>query len=265
MLLAFIDENGKPTFKEVNKQGRPLPFLVTSTIVRDTELSVIKNRISCLKAKYGIPNVEVHASDLFHPRNNFPLTEQQIRNFAEEFAEIIRDLNITIISSVVLKEYKNTSKPIKSTDDKKLRKDVILIGYRLLFERIIRFADKNYPNEWVLFIHDQISVNKDSQLSMEQREIIETMNNELSNNPYIRRSSIVDRVFKPIYFANSSQYEALQISDFAGYIIRKHVVGDKGNKFNYEKLFEIISSKLDRNPKNGRIEGWGIKSWTYYA
>ncbi|QXJ33836.1 DUF3800 domain-containing protein [Saccharolobus shibatae] len=265
MLLVFIDENGKPTFKEIDKQGRPLPFIVTSIIVRDTELSIIKNRIAFLKAKYGIPNLEIHASDLFHPKSNFPLTESQIRNFAEEFAEIIKDLNIVIISSVVFKKYRTVSKPIKSTVDKKLRKDVISIGYRHLFERIIRFAEKNYPNEWILFIHDQISVSKDSQLSTEQKEIIETMNNELDNNPYIRRSPIVERVFKPIYFANSSQYDVLQISDFAGYIIRKHILNEKGNKFNYERLFEIISSKLDKNPKNGKIEGWGIKSWDYYA
>ncbi|WP_016732742.1 hypothetical protein [Saccharolobus islandicus] len=60
-------------------------------------------------------------------------------------------------------------------------------------------------------------------------------------------------------------YEALQISDFVEYIIRKHVLNESSEKFPYERLFEIIKGKLDKDPKRGKIEGWGIKTWTYYA
>lgn len=80
MLTVFIDENGKGTFKELNrKTNKPYPFVVTSTITIDKELDNIRNGISILKAKYGLPtDMEIHASDLFHPRKSFPLSEDQI-------------------------------------------------------------------------------------------------------------------------------------------------------------------------------------------
>ncbi|WP_016732743.1 DUF3800 domain-containing protein [Saccharolobus islandicus] len=170
MLIVFIDENGKGTFKEINnkKTNKPYPFITSSTIFTGTELNKIRDGFSNLKAKYGLPTtMEIHASDLFHPRSSFPLNENQIREFAIEFAELIRSLNLTIISSLVFKDYivkkKGTFKvpPRLVKDDKDLSIDVVKIAYRHLFERVLILANRKYRNEWILFVHDQINVNKD--------------------------------------------------------------------------------------------------------
>ncbi|MQL56488.1 DUF3800 domain-containing protein [Acidianus ambivalens] len=261
VLIVFIDENGKGTFKEFNRRtNRPYPYIVTSTITTDIELDNIRKSISKLKANYGLPtNMEIHASDLFHPRKNFPLSEAQIRDFASEFAEVIRSLNLRIISSVVFKDYILKKKRIGERltvphrlvkDDKDLSIDVMRIAYRHLFERVLKLADREYSNEWILIVHDQINVDKDYQMAKDQMNVVKIMEDELLNNAFITRTSAIGRIFKPILFANSANYDALQISDFAGYIIRKHVLNE-----NSEKLFEIISNKLDKNPKTGKIEG----------
>nr|WP_249041789.1 DUF3800 domain-containing protein [Acidianus ambivalens] len=260
-MIVFIDENGKGTFKEFNRRtNRPYPYIVTSTITTDIELDNIRKSISKLKANYGLPtNMEIHASDLFHPRKNFPLSEAQIRDFASEFAEVIRSLNLRIISSVVFKDYILKKKRIGERltvphrlvkDDKDLSIDVMRIAYRHLFERVLKLADREYSNEWILIVHDQINVDKDYQMAKDQMNVVKIMEDELLNNAFITRTSAIGRIFKPILFANSANYDALQISDFAGYIIRKHVLNE-----NSEKLFEIISNKLDKNPKTGKIEG----------
>jgi len=275
VLIAFIDENGKGTFKELNKKtNKPYPFIVTSTITTDRELDNIRNNISELKANYGLPtNMEIHASDLFHPRKNFPLSEAQIRYFANEFAKIIRSLNLRIISSVVFKDYiikkrigeRFTVTPRLIKDDKDLSVDVMGIAYKHLFERLLKLADREYSKDWILIVHDQINVDKDYQMAKDQMNIVKIVEDELVNNAFITRTSAIGRIFKPILFANSANYEALQISDFVGYIIRKHILNENSEKFPYEKLFEIISDKLDKDPKSGKIEGWGIKIWTYFA
>lgn len=265
MLTVFIDENGKGTFKELNrKTNKPYPFVVTSTITIDKELDNIRNGISILKAKYGLPtDMEIHASDLFHPRKSFPLSEDQIRNFAIDFAKLISSLNLTIISSVVFKDYKRSGDRINilpklAKSDKELSMDVMRVAYRHLFERVLRLADRKYSNEWILFIHDQIALK-------DQMDINKIIEEELSNNRFIKRTSVIGRIIKPVLFANSANYDALQISDFVGYIIRKHILNENSEKFPYEKLFEIISNKLDKDPKSRKIEGWGIKTYTYFT
>lgn len=161
MLIVFIDENGKGTFKELNKRtNKPYPYIVTSTITTDRELNNIRNSIGELKAKYGLStNMEIHASDLFHPRKYFPLSEAQIRNFACEFAEVIRSLNLRIISSVVFKDYiikkrigERLTVPHRLVkDDKNLSIDVMRIAYRHLFERVVKLADREYSNGYLLY------------------------------------------------------------------------------------------------------------------
>ncbi|AOL17314.1 hypothetical protein BFU36_12015 [Sulfolobus sp. A20] len=268
MLVCFIDESGKPTIKEDS------PFIVTSTIVwEDATITECRNRFADIKIKYGLdPDLEVHAKDLFHPSSSNPfgkLEREQVREFILDMAKEISGMNLKIISVIVEKEL---TKLNKKSVVRRAEKDILKKAYELLFERIFKFADKNRHNDWILIVHDIIDVMDEKEMSRGQRELIELLNDELNHGIYIKDMPAKTRVFTPILFT-SSKMDCLQISDFVGYILRKHYFGND-NEFKRiaDEAFKILLKAFDskrqvldykENPEE-LVLGYGIKRWKFY-
>ncbi len=264
MIIAFIDESGKPTFREKNyKTNEPLPFVVSTVIVpNDQTLNDIRKNLTNIKLKFNLdPNLEIHASDLFHPKKDNPYSNwptDQINDFATELSLIIKNLDISIISVAIIKKcsYANIA-------DKQLKISVLESAYSLLFERIVKFAERNKNNEWIILVHDQINARSDSEMTEEEQSVINIINNTISNNFYIKGLSATFRIFQPVYFSNS-RLDPLQLADFVSYVVRRHLIESVDVKFLYKKFFDNISEKFDKGPRE-QLEGWGLKTWIIYG
>ncbi len=261
MIIAFLDESGKPSIKE-------LPFIVSAVIVDDESvLAECESQIAGVKVKYGFPaGLEIHSKDLFHPPSPTykSMTIDQIDAFVCDLIEAVSNLNVRIISSAVQRG--NVNPALVRGSNQSVRREILSRAYELLIERILKIVNRR-QTDWLLMIHDFVNVQNSSGHSADESEINDTLELALSNGAYIRNNPARFRTFTPFLFADSSKYGCLQIADLASYLVRRAgltnvygVTSDK-KKFDYKKYFDLLWKKFDTSP-SGQISGWGIKVWT---
>lgn len=274
MLIGFIDESGKPSLNDKNARHYVLACILTQS---DETINFARSKLNEIKVEYKLPqSVEFHAKNLYNAKkskdNPFTnLTKEQLIQIEQKIANLIRNLDITIISTVVdfgrVKSLLTKSNIIlQDWMKEQIEYDIKKKAYELLLERILIHADKSYPNDWILLIHDSVSTSGSNYWSKEQTDIRKIIDSLIKDDStFIYKKSSKSRLF-PIIFANSKELEMLQLADFVAYIIRQKVSGN--NKFNYFELYDIIKEKIAKSrdetkPIDERIKGYGIKIWYY--
>jgi len=236
-LLIFVDESGQP------HQIDEGPYVLSSIAVDEENLGEVNDSITSfidnVRNRFNIDVSEIHAKYLV--KGNYAWRsirmEERARLF-QRIANIISNLNITLnIVSAVKKR-----PGVKITSPYGIRKHVI----KMLLERLYLTPSKY---SIAVMIFDSSSIKIDINI---RKEVEEAVEEALSPQTY--------RLY--VSFSNSKKEPALQIADYIAYLM-KHILMKqyKWGKFDFEKAFLTIESKIRRCPHKDVYEGCGLKVW----
>ena len=260
MYFIYIDESGLPNYTD-----KELIFSLTALIFhekyrRDFEKKII-NFKNELKKKYNVPlntDFELHAKDMVKYDKIKIVNSKSIFNGYKleyvlpdfiEIANLIKDINCTIISSCILKD--------------KLRHQIDLNNWCLKFEleRLCLYLEKENNKKKLLNeeSYDSGVIYFDHSLK-EDKKRFQYINDFIKNGTYYKTNEYL--VEDPI-FVESTNRNFIQIADFLSYIIRRYIrskIYGKSNivdKFTIN-AFGIIKNKLETS-SSGVILGCGLK------
>ncbi len=249
LLVAFIDESGKPTKKEKT------PFVVSALIIEDDDIVRIRREIHDLKTciiSNIDPQAEIHAKDIVHGKRYYRSVRMEDRKrLFDALCNYIASLNCTIISVVIVKKSVLESRE----SDRVIREEIEKRAYSLLLERLVIYLNKRGKgNEVMLLVIDETDVGHDKSI---KEKILE----EISKGIYTSRYPSSRRVFKIPLFYPSIEMTPLQLADIVAYTIFKKYSKPRSAVFDFNNYFNIIKEKFDRCA-SGRILGCGLKVFT---
>jgi len=236
-MLIFVDESGQP------HQISEGPYVLSSVAIDEKDLDEVNDSVSefinNVRKRFNIYVDEIHTKYLVKGNYAWKSVHMEERAILfQEFANIISSLNITL--NIVSAVKKRPGVVISSPHG--IRRHVI----RMLLERLYLT-----PSEYnvAIIIFDSFSIKMDANIRKEVEEAIEA---SLSPQTY--------RLY--VSFSDSKKEPALQIADYVAYLM-KHILMKqyKWSKFDFERAFLTIESKIRRCPHDNTYEGCGLKIW----
>lgn len=246
MFLAYLDSSGGASFKDREN------YVLTSVITNEMNWQYIDNGIRAIKLK-RFPNlpdssVEFHAKDIMSHTGiyNGVSWDDIWLTFNDIFDFISDDKTQICIISVLI-------------DKTKLfpNKDVETWAYRLLFERINKFINRqndklilaNSSPQFGITIIDSCGLRADQRL----RNILYPMLK--SGTMYCKLEWLIE---DPL-FTDSKWRNLSQIADCVAYCVRRHL--RKGIKSFKDPAWESYFSKIEKkfDNSNGSYTGYGLK------
>jgi hypothetical protein len=247
VFLAYLDASGRATFEDKEN------FVLASIITQERNWQAIENGVKQVKLKHfpSLPDseVEIHAKDMVKHDGIFKnLSWQEIYSILDDVFDFVADPNtkLTIIGVVI--------------DKTKLfrDKDIETWAYRLMFERISRFIEREnaqlvqagFPNEYGIMISDSEGEAKDQRL---RRKLF----------PMLRRGTYycnLEYLIEDPLFTDSKWRNLSQLVDCIAYCIRKKYRTNNTPSIhttNWLGYFPKVEPKLDS--RNGSYVGYGIK------
>lgn len=255
MLIAFIDESGKPSFKEHG------PFVLSSLIIDDSLMEKVKGEMAQIKLSKLGPDaldVEIHSRDIVHGIGYYrDLTQQRRLELLDALFEMMLKIDFTIISVVI--RNKTPSGPFPMDGDKESWKKfnkghanrIESWAITLMMERLAPFLSHR-SNENLLIAMDEVEWSHD-------RRLQSYVNDEIIKGVYTSKYSSASRIINRPLFLNSRDYASLQLSDLVAYTIFKNFSSiKKSSIFDFEPYYKAIEPKFDRSTR-GKIDGYGLK------
>ncbi len=254
MYFIYIDESGKPNYKEKSD------FILSALIIRENSWYKVSSEINNLKIHYfGNTEVEFHAYDIFNGSKEFRPKEIIDRGkILTDLVNIIIENSVELIS-IVFQKYKSFKKP-----------DINEWSFRLLLERLCKYLDrenyKNYQNnlpmDYGLLMIDSVERKFDSKIRRHILNFYED-GSYYQNNKYL----IEDPIFVKSHFRNLSQ-----LSDTVAFITKRYYdmqkpenVSHRASKPGHQleevikTLFEELMKESFVKCKYGSVKGCGMK------
>jgi hypothetical protein len=246
MFLAYLDSSGGATFNDKEN------YVLTSVITNEMNWQCIDNGIRTIKLK-RFPNlpdsdVEFHAKDMMvHAGIYNGVSWDDIWLTVNDIFDFISDdkTEICIISILIdkTKLYPN--------------KDIETWAYRLLFERINKFINRqnaklilaNSAPQFGITIIDSCGLRADQRLKNKLYSMLK------NGTMYGKLEWLIE---DPL-FTDSKWRNLSQIADCVAYCVRRHL--RKGTKTfkdpHWDSYFNLIEKKFDT--PNGSYIGYGLK------
>ena len=245
MFLAYIDTSGRPFDNDEN-------FVLATIMTNEEDWQRIDNGVKQIKLKHfpSLPDedVELHAKDMLNHDGIFQqMSWDYIYAIIDDVFDLIsqNDTKLRIIGILI--------------DKKRLRRsiDIETWAYRLLFERINRFLErenllliqKQHPPQYGIMIMDSEGVTKDQKLRKQLLTVLRygTM---YSESHYL----IEDPLFTDSKWRNLSQ-----LVDFIAYCIRKKYRKNTPSfhTSKWESYYAKMAPKFDS--PFGSYHGYGLK------
>ncbi len=248
MQIAYIDESGKPNFKDNEK------FVLSCLIVQECKWEKIHKEVHKIKKKYyplsESEGVEFHAKEIIRGRKEHKILksmEDRLRLFGEIY-DLIKNSEITIINVLINKE--------KVFPHKKSTFDIETWGFRLLYERLGKFMKKinedkeNNTYEYCILIIDSINKEADNNLRLKIQEFVRD-GTLYSSHKYIIEEAI---------FTDSKWRCLSQLADCIAFCIGR-VHNNRGTNLKltdkFKEFYDLIEPRFDRS-KKGVLEGCGL-------
>ena len=247
MFLAYLDSSGRANFDD------PENFVLTSVITGERNWQAIENGVKGIKLKHfpTLPDseVEIHAKDMQNHSGIFKtLSWDDIYAIYDDIFDFVahKDTQLAIIGVIIDK-----TKLFKD-------KDIEVWAYRLMFERISRFIQRQnaklleagYQSEYGIMISDSEGEVKDQKLRSKLFGMLRK-GTYYSNLEYLIEDPL---------FTNSKWRNLSQLVDCIAYCIHKHYRTRNTPSFHttrWDGLFKKIEPKLDS--PDGSYMGYGIK------
>jgi hypothetical protein len=250
MYLVYVDESGKPTFKD------PENFVLGAVVIQESHYHAIDLAVNAVKERYFAlqpQTVEIHTMDMVYRRNRFQaLSLDQCQAMFRDVAEVVAQSQCTLLASVIVK-----SRVFPHLRDKQF--DPLEWGHRLLFERACNLLAKINASrgpsqqEHGILLIDAVERRHDARLRTKLVDFYR------SGSHYVKNQFLID---EPIFV--SSQYRNLsQLADFVAFVVRRYHREVKANNLPdalAREAFERIKNRFDTSP-NGKLDGCGIKKF----
>ncbi len=234
MYLIYVDESGKPCFKD------PCPnFVLASIMVQELDWLAIDTSMKKIKARYfpdhRPEHVEFHLRDIVHRKGIYsgrPLNER--REILAEIYDALSSFDLKVMAIAVDK--RNVQKG---------NLDIEKSCFGLLFGRLCRYLDQrneaavsrgNPPQHAILMV-DAVQRKYDDRLRRKIREL-------LTNDRYYWKNRYI---IEDPFFTRSSYRNISQLADAVAYCIRRCTDPrfPKDDTFDpvFSRAFELIRSK----------------------
>lgn len=246
MFLAYLDSSGRPTFTESEN------FVLAGIITGERNWQTIDNGMKGIKLNRfpALPDseVEIHAKDMLNHSGIYrTMSWDDIYAVFDDAFDFVASpqTDLAIIGVVIdkAKLYKD--------------KDIETWGYRLMFERLSRFIERQntkllatgFPNEYGIMILDSEGEVKDQRLRSK-------LFGMLRKGTYYSK---LDYLIEDPLFTDSKWRNLSQLADCVAYCIKKHY--RTGNRPSLHTAhwndYTKIETKLDT--PDGSYMGFGIK------
>ena len=250
MFLIYIDESGKPDYKD------PEYFTLTAFIINDKGWQAVDNLVKDVKIHH-FPNlndddVELHATNIIHRKGIYrTLTWDQLFQLLEDCYQLIARIDCCLISVIIRKN--------RVYPNKRAGFDPEVWGYRLLFERICKYLEKandllthqNKPKEHGIMFIDSVNRKFDKLLRNKILVFI------AKGTHYVENKYLIE---DPLFI--TSQYRNMsQLCDLVTFCVRKkYRETNIDNKIThqFDHYYSVLLPKFDRDEK-GEINGCGVK------
>lgn len=216
MYFAYIDESGTPEKNDTPSQE----FVLTAIIVHERDWFYIQRACNDLKfdiwqrledTKTYIPadDFELHLKQICNKTGYFECLLESDKKWFEIVDKIynkIADLNITIITSIIIKD-----KFFQKYDD------VSKWAFTLLVERLQRFMTAINPknDEYLLLVMDTVNLVFDNEKRNNVEEFIKF------GTGHGWKESITQVIETP-FFVDSRIHNGVQLADAIAYLIRRY-------------------------------------------
>jgi len=253
--FIFVDESGSP-----GHDSRDPYFALGSVIVKAEDIPFIEGELyNLMNSKGFVSHVELHANEIIHGRGRGSrrtpyefLTFEFRKQLLYDVINLLVQLPITIIGVIIRKETVRDDE----LETKTYAEGVLRSAYRLLVERICRFLEeKNGKGILVIDLPER----------KEATVWKFWIRHEIERGPFTNPEVLISI---PL-FVDSATSRLIQVTDLVAYIIRRYwLIRDKSEEdltstdTLIKELFERIKPKIRAGP-DGRIEGYGIKHWTW--
>jgi len=248
MFLIYLDSSGRPIFSEKEN------YVLASVITNESNWQYIDNGIKAIKLRY-FPDlldeeVEIHVKDMLNRQGIYNgLKWEKIYGIIGEVFDFITDSKTELCVIAVL---------IDKTKLKK-DKDIEMWAFRLLFERINRFIEKQNQKLIPVFRGIQYGITiVDSYGLPADQKLRKKLFNMLRMGTFY--SSLTYLIEDPL-FTDSKWRNLSQIVDCIAYCIRKKFRVAKKitlhEKYWYQ-FYTKLEKKFDKN-RYGKYIGYGLK------
>lgn len=244
MKFIFIDESERQRSFGSKDQF----FSLTGLIIDSNDLINLENELEDFKTELALGSLkELRRTNKISPDEKLIVTKK--------LNNLLKQYNVKLIS--VILEY-----PEKKCSITSITKNYIL-AISFMIERFYMHMKKEKTDG--LVIHDSLSNFK------LEKSVKEEYNKKiLTDNMFGDKSKpFKKRIYPVLFFANDFHSVVLQISDLisssmnnAYYnFIKNSKDKDTNNIFKYSNYLEEYRELYEKNPKNGDVDGWGIKIW----
>jgi len=251
LYFVFVDYSGDPS-KPKSSSPHEEVYVLSALIMHEEIIDSVEDTIGNILQDLNIDrNAEIHVSSIVHPKEHYSGLPIDVRKtLLDRIYDYIANLDCTIISIVIYKQ------PIEQLS----RRDYIFrlqeTAYELLIERLAKFFDKINIRERVLIIIDESFYKRDTTIRTLVKRII-------TSGLYVPRINASRLFFRVPLFYDSRDIRALQLTDAISYAVFKKHTKPRSHIFDFTIYYNKILPKFDKCPNTNRIEGCGLKHWTF--
>ncbi len=244
----FIDESDK---QKSSENSNELFFSLTGVIIDSDNLISLENDIfdfkSELKEKYQLESLK-------ELRRTLKIRKEDKLQATKKIVSILTKHNLKVISIVISHPERKTSK--------KAVADNYLSAISFIVERFYLHIKKQKTTG--IIIHDSLSDSKVEKL------VSDSYNKNILTKCFFDEKSKLfkKKIYPLLFFANDVHSNLLQVSD----LISSSMINAYYEylKTDNKKINEICDCNIylkeywdlyEKNPKNGEVDGWGIKIW----
>lgn len=257
MYLFYLDESGEREYESPSRY-----FVLCAVGVHTKDWKAIHTAISSLKRTYfGTIDVEIKSNWLRIPKERerryrvpFGISDTELWAFTNKFYGILRIYEVVIIAAVVDKE-------AMSQQHNQLQAPSSL-AYRLVFERIELFLQKNTEGANGIAIYDKIT-----ELEIKRKGYENLLYRQ--HLRYLEQGTDfgeVNRIVEGLLFVPSHENNLLQVPDLCAYNVYRQFreYGEEwhaNNQFEHRyEYFKRIEPYLYRSNR-GHYAGFGITKY----
>lgn len=245
MYIMYVDESGDSGLPRANKKGKGTNFFVLAgLIVAYRDIQVIARALDATWRPYlrsaRAGRGELKRRLLFKgdvPFNHMTEVERQKLDDATFSVLCNPPGNVTLLAVIVDKS--------KHTERYRAPRRPDLLAFEFLTERFSLFLNRN--NAYGLVIHDSRGKEGDKELKAQFSGWVSSGTSQ---------GIKMDRIIETVLFAPSEDSRLLQAADFYAHALLSHY-----ERRRWQDRFPSFQHLLDKDPKSGNVDGWGLKCW----
>ncbi len=252
--LFYLDESGEREYESGSRY-----FVLCALGVPITQWRTLNMSLLNLKRTYfGQTSVEIKSSWLRRPQerlkrylSKYPISEDELNEFAEKLYEILLSYEIVLVASVIDKcqiQEQESNPPSPNA-----------LAYRMLFEQIELFL-RTQGSAHGLLIFDKITESQFQKKGYENLLAQQHLQYMEQGTEFVQ----VNQIVEGLLFIPSHENSLIQLADICAYNIYRqfHDYGDQWeqgfqNKYDY---FARVEPKLYSDSK-GNYRGYGIRKF----